>query len=257
VKAEFEAVIAAGKTSKTLVARQGIIQKIISGRRNAVGALINKTPEKAVKQALNSDNPIKNTASLVGAVKRSRAAKSGLRDTFINMSLKAAETVDKTQAGKKLLSGRRLGAFLDKHGSDAVGGGLITPRHLKRLRKIQKQAEIAESSGIPTAKAAAGKIGKEPAGVLSLNQLLSRAYGIQRGVVGAPFVIGEVGSRLVNRFIRGISTGEAQRLLRQSIYDHDLARTLLMKGESIPQQKIIIKRLRGHLLSIVSGEDEN
>ncbi|MHA1564359.1 MAG: hypothetical protein ACTSX7_03505 [Alphaproteobacteria bacterium] len=73
---------------------------------------------------------------------------------------------------------------------------------------------------------------------------------------GSALVAAGVGGRLAGKLIQSLPQGRINDLLARAIADEDVLRTMLMKPISDEADKIITRRLRGHLANIQSESDD-
>ena len=139
-------------------------------------------------------------------------------------------------AGSPFLRPESMNDFIKRHTETLKEAG-YTPVQIKRLGVISENAELARrgvSVGLPRPEQAAGV-----EQFLTLNQLLSRFYGVARGVVSPRFVASELGSRVINRFIGKLSQERISALLDAALVDPELAKTLLLKPTRENADKIV------------------
>jgi hypothetical protein len=91
--------------------------------------------------------------------------------------------------------------------------------------------------------------------VLTINMLLSRLYGIQRGVVGERFVASEIGARYVAKALKNMKKADVNYILQQAIVDPELMKTL-MEMANKRNAKRIVKAMHLHLLTPSQENEE-
>ena len=206
--------------------------------KGALGLVLNRDPETVTKGLLSSGDATQRVHNLANLVKGNKEAQAGLKraiwdnmtDTFERGPLAKRRDI----TGSPFLRPESMIDFVRRHAKTLRASG-YTPNDISRLKTIATSAEIARrgpSVGFPRQ--------QDPKELtLGLNQLLSRFYGIARGVVSPRFVISEVGSRMVNSFISKLSRERVETLLDAALVDPELAKTLLLKPTNENASKIV------------------
>jgi hypothetical protein len=206
--------------------------------KGALGLVLNRDPETVTKGLLASGDATKRVREMRKLVKGNPKAEAGLKraiwDNMTDQFERGPLAKRRDVAGSPFLRPESMNDFIKRHTETLKEAG-YTPAEVKRLGVISENAEIARrgpSGGLPRPEQA-----EQP--VLALNQLLSRVYGVARGVVSPQFVAGDVGARMVNRFIKNLSQERVSALLDAALVDPELAKTLLLKPTRENADKIV------------------
>ncbi len=222
--------------------------------KGILGLVLNRDPEDAIKTVFSGGQATQRMRRVFGLVKGNAKAERGLRrgiwDHLADSFERGPLAKRKDITGTVFLRPESMQDFIKRHTKTLMAAG-YTPQQIRRLKIISEQAEIARrgpSVGLPTSKGAEKS-------TFSLNQLLSRAYGVARGVVSTRFVASEVGSRVVNTFISRLSEERVVALLEGALVDPELARMLLLTPtrENAPK---IVNRLGAFLAGTASTAAE-
>lgn len=212
--------------------------------RTRAQGFVNADPQSAVRNALTGATPVRNMSALVQSARRdpSGVALQGLQRGFLDMIPAELRKLD--AAGNPFLNPGAVRTFFNRNETVLRDSGLFSDEELAHLMDFTDALERSQRVVLATPRAGSDTSQK----TLTLNQMLSRLYGIERGVVGPRFVISEVGARVINRFLQNMRQEHLSALLTDAYLDPDLARTLML--EVTPQNaERTVNRLRLHLIN--------
>ncbi|MGI9484845.1 MAG: hypothetical protein ACR2RF_02980, partial [Geminicoccaceae bacterium] len=208
--------------------------------KGALGLVLNRDPETVTKSLLSSGDATTRVRELGKLVKGNPQAQRGLKraiwDAMTDQFERGPLAKRRDVTGSPFLRPESINDFIGRHTNTLKAAG-YTPTQIKRLGQIADSAELARRGppgGLPRAETPV-----EATQPLALNQLLSRAYGVARGVVSPRFVASEVGSRVVNQFIKKLSNERVTALLEEALVDPELAKALLLRPTADNADRIV------------------
>lgn len=198
-------------------------------RRSPLREFMGRPPRQAMRRVLNSMKPEKEAAEIRALVRKNPDAESGLRRALWDEMMYRSSDSGEDLLRSPLLAPHAMEDFIGLHEQafKAVG---YSADDLDTLRKAARQFDVVRRTSIPEAGAGRGRQ-QAPPGLLgtgfTLNQLLSRFYGVQRGVVSGRFIAGEVGSRIVNNMLNELSEEQMEAALKEALVNPQLARDMM------------------------------
>jgi hypothetical protein len=199
-------------------------QRFIAFRDKAVAKMLLGTDaDKIVGRILNSQNPQAQMAEAMRIVGRGEG-QAGLRRAVWDHMAADIQKQGPDPAGTAIINPSRMKTFLDTN--EKVLVYQFGQKHFDNLKIIQEGAAISQrSAASPTP--AGSDTAQNQRVLFTLNQMLSRAYGVQRGVVSKRFVIGELAARIISRTVGKINQKAAQQILSEAMSDPDMAEALI------------------------------
>ncbi len=250
VRDELQSLTAVQRRIDQLARRKSRV--LDSVERGSAKLILGDDVEGALRVAMKSPSPGKATTALVRQLRGDTEAVGGLRRALWDDMLARSKGSELDRAGSPFLKPYQMRVFIE--GNAPVFKALgYTVADTNMLLKAAKAAEITSRMKIP----GVVRPPDPPAGtrVLSMNQLLSRLYGIQRGVVSPKFVVGEVSARLFKNMMDSMTDKQVQELLAESLINPALASDLLHPAGKAggPQA---VNRIRAFLLAsgILGGQ---
>lgn len=157
----------------------------------------------------------------------------------------------------EFLAPRAMREFIEQHEGVFRAFG-YSEKDMRRLQEVTDAAALIRRTRPASAQAVPpGRSEPKFLGVFGVNQLLSRLYGIQRGVVSGHFVAGETAARFFSKTLNDLSEAQTQATLREALVDPAFAQTLLTEvtRENAPQ---LARRIRAHLIStgIITAQEQ-
>ena len=188
---------------------------------------LNGDPAKAVNDVLNSPNPGKAAKRVKVLVGRDPQALAGLRRVLWNdLEVRGAGRGVEVGAQRfDTLSSDGLRNALDDNEAVFREWG-FNDTDIAAVRKVIEDTRTTERIRIPS-----GAGGEPPLPHVSLKQrittIFSRAFNVQRGAVGAPFVITEGVTREVVTQLENMTNAHSRRLLKEALLDADFASNII------------------------------
>lgn len=220
-------------------------------RKGAARLFLEQDPDKAIASALSSKNPAAAFRELRNLVRNDKQALAGLRRSVLDVLKSKAEFKLKLPDGNEVLKPSAIADFVSKNhrALEAIG---YSQKDIRRMEDIAEAARIVAGGSSVRPGARTTKMDNS---FLTINQILSRLYGIQRGVVSKRFVIGELGARLINRAVTKLNEKELQSLMERALIDPEFAAEISRIPTS-KNEKEILRTIRGHLAQNIPPEDE-
>jgi len=201
--------------------------------RGTVSLLLGRSSREIAADILRSKDPVAKAKSIKKTIKQNPEAMAGIRRSLWE-ELSDIDSPGVDVLGNYVFDPGKMEAFVRKHSPTLLAFGYDS-KDIVNLKRIISQAKKIKNSATSES-VVFGSKGRD-APVLALNQLLSRAYGIQRGVVGAPFVISEVSARVINKFWGNLTREEIRKALEQAVVDPKFAALLLRRNTTKNAQK--------------------
>jgi hypothetical protein len=205
------------------------------GRRLQAVARGTQTPESVIQNAIGDPRQMR---SLVASLRDDPGALESLRRHIWDSATD--------------LSPARLKTFLENNAPSL--SRVFDTRHLSDLQRIQNAREIIESVPAPQGQG----FQPDPTGALArqvgsgIPQIQSRVFAAESGRTSFRFVAGD----MFARFIRGRSQIESEALLREALYNPEVARDLSGMIGVQGEKPAIARRLNAWLFNIGMGEQE-
>ncbi len=225
-------------------------------QRNAAALFLKDDPAGAMRKVLSSPNPVKEAVKVRQLVRNDPDALMGLKRGLWDEFMAGADSPNIDMSGSPFLKPFQMDAFLEENIKvfRALGFGQTD---IQNYRKIIRAAKTMSKTKVPTTVSppAAG-IADKP--VFTVNQILSRLYGIQRGVVGTRFVASELGARFLNKIVTRMSDKQIRETLEQALVDPKFAADLLAPTSGANGEQLA-KKIHAYLLThgiIGTGLDE-
>lgn len=205
--------------------------------KGAARLFLDADPDKAVSAALSSKNPQQALIRVRQLIRNSPEGMNGLRRSVWNELAKSADSGVRDTAGELFVDPKNLRKFLNKNRKALAV--VYNKEDLGRLHRIANLAEMNFRRGtMPSAVQATAT-----SQALGLNQMLSRFYAIQRGVVSKRFIASEVSARLLNRVLDRATNKQLEVVMERALLDPEFA-ALLMRKASPRTEREIAKRIR-------------
>lgn len=211
------------------------INDSLLGRRLQSVSRGTQTPEQLIEAAIRDPRQMQ---SLVASLRGDQGALESLR-----------RHVWDTAAD---LSPQRLGNFLENNAQSLAR--VFDTRHLSDLQRIQRARELIESVPAPQGQG----FQPDPTGALArqlgsgIPQIQSRVFAAESGRTSFRFVLGD----MFARFIRGRSQVESEALLREALYNPEVAKDLGSMIGFQGERPAAARRLNAWLFNIGMGEQE-
>ena len=208
--------------------------------RGTLGLILKRDPETVMKALFSSGDATRRMRTISGLIKGNKEAQRGLKraiwDHMADQFERGPLAKRRDVGGTPFLRPESMADFIKRHTGTLQAAG-YSKQDISRLNTLARTAEVIRRGapvGLPRPEAPID-VGRP----LALNQILSRFYGIARGVVSPRFVASEVGSRVVNRFIQKMSDERIAALLDAALVDPELARVLLLRPTAENAPKIV------------------
>ena len=230
---------------------KGISKTLNDADKSVAGKLLNADAGKAMRDVLNSKTPSRDMAKLIKLVRKDPRGKRGLKILFHEEMLRKGATKNIAPDGIPFLSHNYIKDFLTNF--EGVVKQLYTKQEIASLKKIQRALELNNrslKSPLPSGSDTFQNIKLAQ----NVNAITARLFALQRKVVSKSFLVAE---RIARWFASGrelASKEKLRALMEDALFNPDIAETLIMMSKNV-DEKIITKRLRGHLASI-GAEDE-
>lgn len=221
--------------------RQQGLERSLQSDDTVVGRYLNReTGRESMGRILSAKKPQEAARTLMQQVKGDPDAVEGARRAFFDMMDEAVSSTRKDVNDNPLFKKDAFIKFMNRNGT--VAKEVLGEKHTTNLRKIAKELDALEQTSNARPAGSSGTAAGQQGTGLTLNSVLSRLYGIQRGVVSPRFVASEILARQVNALARRMKTGDINRLLDDALLDPQLARTLATEY-SKENDRLLTKRL--------------
>jgi hypothetical protein len=220
-----------GEVPSVANAAQFLARTAEQAEESAVKFFLDADASQAVAGLLRKPNAVQLARTIRQSVESDATALNGLRRGLVDEMLGQIVEREADRAGRApLLNADRMRHFLDEH--EGVFRALYPDAAYDHLRKVQAIAEVVLSPQAQTS----------PTGVLravssstlfTVDQLLSRAYGIERGVIGTRFVASDLAARAITQLMQSVGQARMQRVLDRALFDPKAAELLLDTGRTI------------------------
>ncbi len=257
LKKELGGVLRAQQRIEVLGLRQKRVNTVVQD--NAAALYIGRDPLAAMRRALSSANPAEEAQKIAKLVRRDPGAQEGVRRSFWDVLTERIQS-EGDVIGSPFLNPRAMISFINKNEKAMLAIG-YQPKDIATLKDIIHAADIAQRSRAPATLNAESGEPRSPFAVLGLNQLLSRLYGIQRGVVSGSFVAGELGSRFLRQAIENMTSRQVNQVWKEVLVNPPFARDLLrLQTLKSPEGiKKVSRRVHSYLITagIIQGRRIN
>ena len=183
-------------------------------------------------------------------------AMMGFRSGFWKWALKRSESPITDLNGTAFLEPDSLAAVRGEF--DAIFKKLYTPKQLKQMDSIIEAARL--SFGTPFKGPIVTDIKAQE--LYSISNIISRAYAVERGVIGAQYVATEFLVKQLNKIFGKFSADEIRAMTDEALLNPDVAETLLNVWKNT--ERITTARLYAHLAQAgfdtveeLKGEDKH
>ena len=215
-------------------------------QRRAAALFMDDDPHGAVNAVLGSPHQTRDAARLWRMTKGDADAQQGLRralwDEFVLRS--AGGEID--GVGTPFRDPTSMRRFINQN-EDVFRAWGYTDADIDNLRLTADAAERISLTRAP-ARVNPGEPGSALK-VLTLPAILSRLYGIQRGVVGPQFVATEIGARFMNAVVDKMTERQVQAILEDAITNPRLMRDLMAMDTGGRKAVVAFRRVHAHFVS--------
>jgi len=209
-------------------ARADRVGKSLDSDKTVIGRYLNReTGSESMQRILSANKPKEEAAKLMRQLEGDPDAMAGARRAFFDLMDDTVSSTSRDLNDNPLFKRDTFVKFLNKN--EDVAREVLGEAHARDLRKITRDLDVLGRTTNAKPRGSSGTAAGNQGAGLTLNSVLSRLYGIQRGVVSPRFVVGEVGTRLVASAARKMRQGDIDRLLDEALLDPQLARTLTME----------------------------
>lgn len=199
--------------------------------------------QTAMRNVIASKDPARAMDELLTFVGDAPEAVEGARRLFWERMQQAGRSGGETTrsvSGDQPWMPRALKGFLDDPRVTAVAERLYrdNPEHLERIREIAdglQNANIRERMRAPATSGTAQGIAP------SMETLASRSFAVQRGVVGIPFTLTNLGGIVARRIVSRAQNAALERTLDEALLNPEFAAALLR--ENNPANRAALNRM--------------
>lgn len=217
-------------------------------QRNAAQVFLDSTPQEAMQSVLSSRKAVTKMNNILHSVKGNKEAIAGLKRGFWDELARRSGLSDDANPLHIFDNPSRM---MDALQQNRIVAKQLFGKDLDNIEKVLGAAAAAQRrAAVPAVR---GGVTPIEGGIfaktgLSLNQVLSRAYAVTRGVVSGRFVASELAARTINRVMGKMTAEQAQALLEDALSDPEVMKTLLTTPTKANAAQIE-RNLRLHLLN--------
>lgn len=224
--------------------RAGMLADNLSDPKKSTIAKYLDTDEAttSMKSILSSKNSAAEAENLMRTVRGDDDAVAGVRRAFFDLmdSPDGITSTNRDLNDNPLFKKDAFVKFMNKN--DGAARAILGDKHVDDLRQIAKQLDVLQQTSNIKAPGSSGTAQGNVGTGLTVNSVLSRLYGIQRGVVSPRFVVSEVITRQIASLARTMRGGRIDELLDEALLDPKLARTLVLEW-SKENERLLSKRI--------------
>jgi hypothetical protein len=159
------------------------------------------------------------------------------------------------QGGK--ISGKELGAFLERHRRAMVDSGLFNFGEMRRIERMRDTLARVEKQ-IARGRRVQDVLDESPD---AITDLAARIVGANLGSMtataktGAPLVAAGAGSRFVRRLTNKIPFERTRDVLAEAVLDRNVMRDLLERVPNLPKSKELTRRTNAWLANLIPPDE--
>ena len=198
---------------------------------------LNDDPERAVKRVLGSANSQQQMRGLVRLTAGDDIAKAGLRRATLDEL--ARQATPGSSFADIAVDPVRLKSFAAQH--EVLLKTLMGEADFRQFQQIAADGEILARQIAGATPGTPSFIEQEARVARIMPTVWSRAFGIQRGVIGVEFPVVESASRLTVNFLAGLSSTKARRLVADALINPKTAALLLDPSISDPERVMSLR----------------
>lgn len=241
IKTASEGTKEAEKSATRAGKRAEGLERTLESDKSTVGRYLNReTGKESMGRILAANKPREEARKLMQQVRRSPEAQEGVRRAFFDLMDDSVSSTNRDINDNPLFKKDAFIKFLNRN--DEVAKEVLGAEHAGNLRKIANQLDVLSRTANARPAGSSGTAAGNQGTGITLNSVLSRIYGIQRGVVSPRFVASELLTRQLGALARASRGGEISQLLDDALLDPETARVLTMEY-SKENDRLLTKRL--------------
>ena len=244
VRADLQNMTRLQQRVDTLAGRQQRVAGVM--QRKTASLFLGDDPQGAVRSVINSPRAKAEAQHMWRLVKNNPDAQQGLRRSLWDEFTFRSESPEIDALGSPFANPRSMRSFVNRHETVFRQWG-YSEKDMANLRQMTEAADMASRTRPPST--VEPREVKSAASVFSLNQLLSRFYGVARGVVSARFVSSELGARFFDRIISNLTEAQVAQVLEDALASPRFLQDLLDTSRSGASGMAAARRARVHLIS--------
>lgn len=220
---------------------------------------LDQPPERAMQRVIESNDPRDAARKLMNSARKdpSGFAEKGLKDEFVKTLMREAETGAVNDAGRRMISGRRMTRLIDNPQAQKVSRELLSEDERKRLKQIANTFSRVEAGRDRTP--GVGRPMEDLAS--SILEIPARVLGARAGAAaGGSSMAGgiqsaQIFSQRVKQMLRNQFSDKAREVLTDAVQDDELFRRLMTMPTERRKARQVEQRLNAWLGGPASQED--